>query len=307
MTHPAIYIHLTDHGLIRASGEDAGSFLHNLLTNDIKHLEPGQLRHAALCTPKGRIIATFLVWQEKNTDGGSDHPDYFLMLSADILPGILKTLSMYVLRSKVTLRDISAERTLIGVIGSAHAVGAPVLPEAPMSATVFEEGAALRLDVERSVLAIRASAAARIACHGDLADWHRAEIRHGIPRVQAATKEMFTPQMLNYDLAAVGGVSFQKGCYPGQEVVARTHYLGRVKRRMYRVKLDAEFPPGTEVFTPEAAEQHCGAVVLVAPAPTGGFESLVVVQSSGAEGDTIRVGSPSGAHARLLPLPYAVE
>ncbi len=298
MTQPALYVSLTDHGLIRASGEEAAAFLHNLLTNDIKGLEPGQARHAGLCTPKGRLVATFLIWLERDAVGNAD---YLLMLSADILPGILKKLSMYVLRSKVKLTDISAERALIGVIG------APLPPEAPMSTEIFEDGTAIRLDAERLVLALPASAAAKISLNGELADWHRSEIRHGIPRVTAATQELFTPQMLNYELAAVGGVSFRKGCYPGQEVVARTHYLGKVKRRMYRVKLDDEFAPGTDVFTPEAGDQHCGAVVLTAPAATEGFESLVVVQSSGAENDAIYVGSPSGAHARLLPLPYPVE
>jgi len=293
MTQTALFVTLTDQGLIRASGADAASFLHNLLTNDIKHLEPGQARHAGLCTAKGRMIASFLIWREGE--------DFLLQLSADILPGILKKLSMYVLRSKVRLTDIGAERTLIGAIGSTLAPGSPLATQA------CEGGTAIRLDAERAVLALPRDAADKFPCDGELADWHRAEIRHGIPRILAATQEMFTPQMVNYELAAVGGVSFQKGCYPGQEVVARTHYLGKVKRRMYRVKLDTEFVPGTDVFTPEAGDQHCGAVVLTAPAANGGYESLLVVQSGGAEADAIHVGAPGGPQGKLLPLPYAIE
>jgi len=294
-TNPTIAtVTLTDQGLIRASGEEAASFLHNLLTNDIAHLADGQARHAGLCTPKGRLIASFLIWKE-NTD-------YLLMVSADILPAILKKLSMYVLRSKVKLTDASAERTLLGVIGG------NLGPAAAMTTAPLAGGAAIRLDDERSVLALPAGQPRpELPPAGRLEDWHLAEIRAGIPRIVAATQEAFTPQMVNYELPAVGGVSFQKGCYPGQEIVARTQYLGKVKRRMFRVKLDDEFPPGADVFTREAGDQHCGAVVLTAPSTNGGYESLLVVQSSGAEEDAIHVGAPGGAHARLLPLPYPVE
>lgn len=286
---------LADQGLIRASGEEAAAFLHNLLTNDIKHLADGQARHAGLCTPKGRMIASFLIWKENG--------DYLLQLSADILPAILKKLSMYVLRSKVKLSDATAERTLLGVIGS------NLGPTEAMTTAPLAGGTAIRLDAERCVLALPAGQPLpeQLPPAGQIEDWHLAEIRAGIPRIVAATQEAFTPQMVNYELPAVGGVSFQKGCYPGQEIVARTQYLGKVKRRMFRVKLDSEFPPGTDVFTPEAGDQHCGAVVLTARSTNGGYESLLVVQTSGAEDDAIHVGTPAGAHARLLPLPYAVE
>lgn len=297
MSQTTIFAPLADHGLIRASGADAAPFLHNLLTNDVTHLPADGARHAALCTAKGRMIASFLIWREG--------PDYLLMLSADILPGILKKLSMYVLRSKVKLADISSERNLLGAI---DATGADIGPAAPMTTAAFAGGTAIRLDAGRCVLALPAGAMPEgIATAGRLEDWHLAEIRAGMPRIVAATQEAFTPQMVNYELAAVGGVSFQKGCYPGQEIVARTQYLGKVKRRMYRVRLDSAFPPGTDVFTPEAGEQHCGAVVLCAPSPAGGFEALLVVQSSGMEANAVHVGKPDGPLAQPLPLPYAVE
>ncbi len=287
-------IQLSDQGLIRATGEEAAPFLNNLLTNDILHLAEGTARHAGLCTPKGRLIASFLIWRE----GG----DYFLMLSADILPAILKKLSMYVLRSKVKLTDVSPERALIGVIGGNAA------PDAPMTTAPGEGGTAIRLDAGRSVLAIPADRAASLqGVPATLTDWHLTEIAAGMPRITAATQELFTPQMVNYELPAVGGVSFQKGCYPGQEVVARTQYLGKVKRRMFRARLDQACAPGTDVFTPEAGDQHCGAVLLTAPVPEDGFECLLVVQISGAEADAIHVGTPDGPKARLLPLPYPVE
>jgi tRNA-modifying protein YgfZ len=302
MTPANYFVPLTDLGLIRASGEDATTFLHNLLTNDISHLTEGLVRNAGLCTAKGRMIASFTIWPEKNVDGGDD---FLLLLSADILPGILKKLSMYVLRSKVKLADITSERILLGT------VGLPVGPTGAMTTAAYEGGTAVRLDANRCVLAVPMEKAAAIQAGlgvaGTLDDWHLAEIRAGMPRIVAATQEAFVPQMVNYETAAVGGVSFQKGCYPGQEVVARTHYLGKIKRRMYRVKLATAFPPGTDVFTPEAGDQHCGAVVLTAPVPEGGFEALLVVQSSGAEANAVHVGKPDGPHAQILSLPYAAE
>jgi folate-binding protein YgfZ len=125
--------------------------------------------------------------------------------------------------------------------------------------------------------------------------------------VVAATQEAFVPQMVNMEIPAVGGVSFNKGCYPGQEIVARTQYLGKIKRRMYRARLDAAAAPGTDLFTPEAGEQHCGAIVTVAPSPDGGYECLLVVQSSGAEAGEIHVGSPAGPRATLTAQPYAID
>lgn len=297
MNQTSFYVPLADQGLIRASGEDAASFLHNLLTNDINHLVESQARHAGLCTAKGRMIASFLIWRE----GG----DYLLQLSADILPGILKKLSMYVLRSKVKLTDISGERVLIGVVGG------QVGPAAPMNSAPFEGGTAIRLDAGRVVLALpaerTAAVQATLGAPAQLADWHLAEIRAGVPRIVAATQEAFVPQMVNYEVSAVGGVSFQKGCYPGQEIVARTHYLGKVKRRMLRARLDADVPPGTDIYTPEAGDQHCGAVVLTAPVPTGGFECLLVVQITGAAAGEVHVGAPDGPRVELLDLPYAVD
>lgn len=288
------HVMLTDQGLIRASGEDAAQFLHNLLTNDIVHLAPEGARHAALCTAKGRMIASFLIWREG--------PDYLLQLSADILPAILKKLSMYVLRSKVKLTDISAERTLIGV------VGAPIGPAGPMTAEPCEGGTAIRLDADRCVLALPAGTTrADLPPSGRLEDWHLEEIRRGIPRIVAATQEAFVPQMVNYDHAAVGGVSFQKGCYPGQEVVARTHYLGKVKRHMVRVRHAEAVAAGMEVFTPAVGDQHCGAVVLSAACPEGGYESLVVVQFAGNEPGEVHLGALGGPKAELLALPYAIE
>lgn len=287
-----VVVPLVDSAAIRASGEDAATFLHNLLTNDIQHLEAGAVRFAGLCTPKGRLLATFHVWR--------DGPDLILALSADIHGAILKKLSMYVLRSKVKLAE--ADLALIGVAG-------------PGAKPLAERHGGLPLGGGRFLLALAPEAAiaawpglAGAATPAGTAAWRWLEIAAGQPRVVAATQEAFVPQMVNMELPAVAGVSFTKGCYPGQEIVARTQYLGKVKRRMYRARLEAPAAPGTDLFTPESGDQHCGALVTVAPSPDGGHECLLVVQSSGAEAGEIHVGAPDGPRATLVsPQPYPID
>ncbi|MGE5466670.1 MAG: YgfZ/GcvT domain-containing protein [Ignavibacteria bacterium] len=299
---------LTDFGLIRATGEDKAPFLHNLLTNDVRNLAPDAVRFAGLCTAKGRLIASFNLWH--------DGDGLMLMLSSDILPGILKKLSMYVLRSKVKLTDASDERVLIGLAGPAAEAALLELGASvpfPLQVVPFEHGQALRLDERRLVLSVDAAAApavwAKLAAKArpvGKAAWRWLEIAAGQPRIVAATQEAFVPQMANFETPAVGGVSFTKGCYPGQEIVARAQYLGKVKRRMYRAHLDSEIVPGTHVFAPETGDQHCGDIALSAPSPEGGYDALVVVQASCAEAGQVHVGAPAGPQLKFGALPYAV-
>jgi folate-binding protein YgfZ len=301
---------LADFGLIRATGEEAASFLHNLLTNDVKNIAPDAVRFAGLCTAKGRLIASFHIWHDRNDD-------LLLMLSADILPGILKKLSMYVLRSKVKLTDVSDEQVLIGVAGPAAEAALLELGGSvpfPLQAVPFDGGQAIRLDERRLVLAVDTAKAAAVweklaakARPVGVAAWRWLEIAAGQPRVVAATQEAFVPQMANFETPAVGGVSFTKGCYPGQEVVARAQYLGKVKRRMYRAHAESSIVPGTHVYAPETGDQHCGEVAAVAPSPDGGYDTLVVVQASCAEGGQVHVGAIDGPRLAFADLPYAVS
>jgi folate-binding protein YgfZ len=299
-----VLVPMTDYAVIRASGEDAADFLHNLLSNDVKNLPANGLRFAGLCTPKGRLLATFHIWH--------DGADLLLALSADIMPAILKKLSMYVLRSKVKLTE--ADVVLLGVAGPDATKAAPAAPETGHIADV-PGGQVARLGEQRLLVALTPAAAiqawpalAAKAKPAGTAAWRWVEIAAGQPRVVAATQEAFVPQMVNMEVPAVGGVVFTKGCYPGQEIVARTQYLGKVKRRMYRARLDKALPAGTDVFTPESGDQHCGALVTVAPAPAGGYECLVVVQSSGAEAGEVFAGGP-GVPPRLTlgTLPYTID
>jgi folate-binding protein YgfZ len=299
-----VLVPLTDHAVIRASGEDAAEFLHNLLSNDVKNLAADEVRFAGLCTPKGRLLASFHIWH--------DGPDILLAMSADIQPAILKKLSMYILRSRVKLAD--ADVVLLGMAGRGVVEALGTVPE-PQHAAQVPGGQLLSLGGGRYILALQTAAAiaawprlASSALPAGTAAWRWLEIAAGQPRVVAATQEAFVPQMMNMEIPAIAGVSFSKGCYPGQEIVARTQYLGKVKRRMYRAGIDTALAPGTDVFTPESGDQHCGALVTVAPAPDGGYECLVVVQSSGAEAGEIYAGGP-GVPPRLTlgTLPYTID
>lgn len=298
---------LTDQGLIRITGEEAASFLHNLLTNDVSGIAAGAWRRAGFCTPKGRLLADFRIWHE-----GSD---LLLALSADIQPAMLKKLSMYVLRAKAKLTDANGERVLVGVSGP-NAVElltglGTTAPEAGRTAA-FATGTALGLGNNRYLLALQADQAQAVwqqlttkAKPVGLAAWRWTDVAAGDPRIVAATQEQFIPQMINY--VQVGGLSFKKGCYPGQEIVARTQYLGKIKRQMIRARLDVTAAPGDALYAPETGEQSCGNVVLAAPSPKGGTEILAVAQTSCVEAGELHVGALTGPALGLLSLPYAVE
>ena len=300
--HAGVIAPLVDFGLIRASGPEASGFLHNLLTNDVNGITAQNARFAGFCTAKGRVLATLLIWREGD--------DLLLMLPRDLHAAILKKLSMYVLRAKVKLSDATAERVLLGISSAVPPV--PTLVDMPVfGATDSLSGRLIRLGAKRWILALPPDAASGVWT--DLAEelkpvgtdtWRWLEIQSAQPRVVASTQEAFIPQMLNMELPAVAGVSFTKGCYPGQEIVARTQYLGKVKRRMYRARLSESPLPGTHLYSPGTGDQHCGAIVSIAPAPTGGFEALVVAQAGAVEAGEVHVGTPAGPTLEFLDLPY---
>ena len=305
-----VVVPLTHLGLIRSSGEDSAPFLHNLFSNDVNKLAPEAVQWNSFNSPKGRMLASFLLWREA---GG-----HMLAVSADLQPALLKKLSMYVLRSKVKLSDAAPDTVLLGVHGTdANGVlgraGLP-LPTGPMHQATAGEMRCLQLDAHSFVLAVPAGEAP--ACFGALlaagaaragsAAWQLGMIRAGLPLVTLPTQEEFVAQMLNYEV--IGGVSFNKGCYPGQEIVARTQYLGKLKKRMYRVHVaaDAAPEPGTDLYTPDFGDQSAGKLVNVVAAPGGGFEALAVMQVSCAATGDVRVGRPDGPPLDFLDLPYAL-
>jgi folate-binding protein YgfZ len=289
---------LSHNALLAVTGDDATRFLHGQFTNDVENLPPGAAQWNGWCSAKGRLLATFLLWRR-----GDD--DYLLMLPAEIAPTVARKLSMYVLRSKVKITDVSAGLVRIGFAGkSASLIVARELGHAPDAMrTVEKDGAAcIALDAERFVLLTPESSAPalweRLALHARAAGrdaWEWKGIQAGIPTIFAATQDAFVPQMANFEL--VGGVSFKKGCYPGQEIVARTQYRGILKKRMAVAHVDGEARPsaGDDVYGQTYGDQSAGSIVAAAPAPDGGFDALVVAQIEDLKGGALRWKSPQGA------------
>ena len=308
-TQGTVVVPLQHLGAIRGTGEDASLLLHNLFSNDVKKLGPNEAQFTSFNSPKGRMLANILLWRE----GG----DYLLALSADIHAAMLKKLSMYILRSKVRLMDDSTDSVLIGLAGpqagavleaaGLHIPGAPRATASGLATVVRLDGARFIVSAPLSeALALWDKFVSAGAAPAGTAAWRWLDISEGLPTVTLPIQEEFVAQMLNFDL--IGGVSFNKGCYPGQEIVARTHYLGKLKKRMFRVHIETDVlpTPGTDVYSPEFGEQSAGKVVLATPAPTSGYDALVVLQTSSAESTDVHLGSTAGPGVRFLPLPYAL-
>ena len=262
-------------GLILAEGPDAGTFLQGQLTNDVLLLPEGQARFAGYCSAKGRLLASFValkISQEK----------YLLICHQDLLQAMVKRLSMFVMRAKLKISDASALYEIRGLLGETALLACPALKEAAPWHT-RQEGETYFVKLHN---ALNAGAQVQrliwLGLKGDASSaaflnqpypqitqeaWQLAEVLSGISMVQTATAEAFVPQMLNYE--SVDGVSFKKGCYPGQEVVARSQFRGTLKRRAFIVSCPAPMHVGQEIFSSEDAEQACGMV-----ASAGKFEPL---------------------------------
>ncbi len=296
-------VRLVDWGVIRAVGADARAFLHGQLTQDIEGLAPGQARLAGLCSAKGRLLATFVAWSPQADE-------VLLACSADLLAPTLKRLSMYVLRARCKLVDASADAPLWGVVEPAEdaAQGAALAPWQTIA-----DGGALRIGLPGAALGgVTVSRSLRVGAAPagpeiDVAVWDALECLSGVARVVASTAEQFVPQMVNFEV--VGGVSFRKGCYPGQEVVARSQYRGTVKRRAQLLLGDgAALAPGQEIYHVAEPGQPAGMVVLAAEAPGIGGVALAEVKlaavAAGAHG--FRARGIDGPALRLGALPYTI-
>jgi folate-binding protein YgfZ len=301
--------HITGLGIISVSGDDAASFLHNQLTNDVEHLGAGEVRLAGYCTPKGRLQATFTMWRNAES--------IFLMLPQDILPPLQKRLTMFVLRAKAKLATVE-QPVMIG-LGGAKAAAALAsfieVPATPNGKTENAAGTLLRLadafGAPRFLWIANPDSAAgqwpalAAALHtGSDQAWELSSIHAGVPQVAAATQDQFVPQMVNYEL--LGGVNFKKGCYPGQEIVARSQYLGKLKRRTTLATVPASAAAGAEVFSESDPGQPCGMVVNAAPNGAGGSDILVEVKLGALE-EAVHLGSADGPLLRFRSLPYALD
>jgi tRNA-modifying protein YgfZ len=285
-------------GVIRVAGDDAAKFLHGQLTQDFALLGLSEARLAAFCSPKGRMLASFIGFKR-------DPAEVLLVCSRDLLAGTLKRLSMFVMRAKASLSDATADFALYGLAGDAVSTLTPV-PLAPWSLT--RVGAACTVGLypadatARALWLAPAGEAAPLGPSLSQAQWAWGEVRSGIATLTLPNVEAFVPQMLNFE--SVGGVNFKKGCYPGQEVVARSQFRGTLKRRACLVHGDAPMLAADEVFLSTDPDQPCGTVVQAAIAPGGGHDAIVSAQVAAIDTGELRLASATGAVLRVLSLPY---
>lgn len=297
--------------MIRVIGADAASFLQGQLTQDVALLGLSEARLAAFCNAKGRMQASFVVFKRS--------PDEVLLVcSRDILAATLKRLSMFVMRAKAKLSDASGAFTLLGLTGDAVASQGGDAGRAWTKTDIGDGSAAANLvvlapagNIPRALWCAPVTtpppASPAVTASPDLpaielSQWHWLSVRSGIAMISQPIFEAFVPQMLNYE--SVGGVNFKKGCYPGQEVVARSQFRGTLKRRAYIVHSPADLHVGQEVFHSADAEQPCGLVASAAPAPDGGFDAIVSIQTAAAKDGSLTAASANGPVLALLPLPY---
>lgn len=306
MSASAFFCPLDHEGVLAVHGVDAAKFLQGQLTCNLHYLDPHTSSLGARCTPKGRMISSFRILPL--ADG------FALAMASELVEVQLADLKKYAVFFKAQLADESAVWARFGLCGGDAALRALGLdlPDAAGGVARSDELLAVRLDDGRAELWAPAAQAAdlraRLAAalpEAPLNDWLLAQVRAGVGQVFGATRELFIPQMIN--LQALGGVSFKKGCYTGQEIVARMQYLGRLKRRLYRLRLDggALPAPGTELFSPV----HSSSVGEVALAAQGenGIELLAVLQDNAVEDGRLHLGSLEGPALQLLELPYVLD
>ena len=284
---------LTHWGVIRAQGDDAVSFLQGQLTQDVAKLDASRAALAGYCSPKGRLLASFVICKPAASE-------VLLLCHHSVLAATLKRLQMFVMRAKCKLTDATTELPLFGAVGDAAVALMGDLPVWGRS-----ENRMRWPDSEGLARAVLIAANAPLYPSLSLENWQWLEVRSAIATIEAATVDQFVPQMLNYE--QLGGVNFQKGCYPGQEIVARSQFRGTIKRRAYLFEIDGPISVGQEVFHSSDAAQPAGLVVNVARNPNGaGFSALVEVKMATLESGSLHVGLAEGAALKLQALPYAM-
>ncbi len=308
---------LSHFDLIQFTGEDAQSFLQGQVTCDVSRADSSSASYGGYCNAKGRILASFMLW--------CDSDGYLMQLPCELRAGIQKRLSMYVLRAKVRLGDASDVMVRLGLAGDeAPGLIQRIFGEIPtlrLGVSHGKKGSVIRLPGERFELIVPLGQAPEV--WQDLSReaepvgtrcWDWLEIRAGIPVILPETQEQFVPQMVNLD--TIGGVSFQKGCYPGQEIVARTQYLGKIKRRMYLANINGNIglgreqipvAAGDELFSADMDGQASGMVANAAPSPGGGFDVLAVIQISSVESGRMHWKSLDGPALDIIQLPFAID
>ncbi len=305
-----VFADLSHYGLISVHGDDAESFLQGQVTNDVRKVDDRHSQFNGLCNPKGRLLASFRVFHRGDS--------YYLCLPMDLIEDVIKRLRMFVLRSKVTLEEASDTFIHLGVSGDAAEQElrkyAGPLPDDLHAVVQDKDQAIIRVPgIHPSFEVFTTLEHAKqlwnnlnvqSAPIGSVA-WRLLDIQAGIPMISPETRQAFVPQMANLHL--IDGVSFKKGCYTGQEIIARMQYLGKLKRRMYIARVDSESEPraGDEVFAGNDERESIGKLVSSAPHPDGGYALLAVLQIASVDSQAdLRLGSITGPAIELHPLPY---
>jgi hypothetical protein len=307
-----IIVNLTGTGLIKIEGADAQNFLHNQFTNDLRQVNEQSSQLSSYCSPKGRILALFRIFKHGDA--------YYMALPRTVVEPTLKRLRMFVLMSKVTLTDLSSETGHLGFSGPESAAQLKrVTGEIPddmdgvshhdQVTIIHIPGPQPRFELfgPKEQLAMLQQALATHASTADANSWELLDIHAAIPTIHPQNVEAFVPQMVN--LQAIKALNFKKGCYPGQEIVARMQYLGKLKRRMYLAHVDSATPPqpGDTLFgpeTPQGEAHQAGTVVTAQLNPNGGCDLLAVLEIEAAENAPIHLASATGPTLALLDLPY---
>lgn len=303
---------LSDLSFLRARGVEAKDFLNGQLSNDVKMLDASHSQLAAWCSPKGRMFVIFRLFRRAD--------DYLLQLPAVLQENILKRLRMFVMRSKVVIDSADNELSAMGLSGpNAEPILREIVGFVPAGVNASESRndiTIISMPGPQPRYEIVAPTATLIKLWSDIKPkamavgpsvWGWLDIMAGIPTVLPETNEEFVPQMANLEL--ISGVNFKKGCYPGQEIVARMQYLGKLKQRMFRAHVQtADAPhPGTPIYAPDFPGQSAGMVVNSQPASdNNGYDMLAVIQISSAGNGELHLGSESGVRLTIQSLPYAV-
>lgn len=288
---------LSDHAMLRVEGPDAQAFLQAQLTCNVFEVTPTTARLGGYCTPQGRLLANFLLVQIGDR--------YQLLMARDLSEMILARLQKFVLRSRVSL-GLEQDLRAVGIggprAGDALATSLGSLPREPMQVVESQGCSVVRLP--GSTFVVLAPSATMDATWQSIAGravpaptcaWDWLQVQSGLPWITSATQEQFVPQMVGLDV--LGGVSFEKGCYPGQEIVARTHYLGEVKRKLVTGHVHAQARPGDALL---AATESRGVIVNAAPSPEGGMDLLAVVHATALE-EKLRLRDTSGPEVHIAP------
>ena len=308
---------LPDWGLIFVEGPDAASFLQNQLTNSVLGLNkiispeiarsPSSVRLVGYCSPKGRLLAS--AWLALIPRDSSSEDRFALFISKNIAAAIAKRLSMYVLRSKLKVIDASNDWSILGFCSPINHANSLMLDGSQIGLQLPDVRVQNQV-YARALIAQPNSPDAKAIQNEVFETWNDLEVLSAIPRIVQATQEQFVPQMINFE--SVLGVDFKKGCYPGQEIVARSQYRGVIKRRLSLAHVPrdelsgASFSPGVEIFHSNDASQPAGMVVLSAQSvfDPSHIDLQIECKLEALEHGELRLGSVDGPVLKMDPLPY---